>query len=149
MNNKIIIGIVGAIVLVGASFYGGMAYGKSSVPSRGGGGNEQFMGMGNGQFQGGGGMRGGMSGGLTAGEIIAKDDSSITVKMQDGSTKIVLTGDSTTVMKTTEGSLSDLSVGTSVTVTGTTNSDGSMTGQSIQIRPEGGASFGGPMRTSQ
>lgn len=136
MNNKIIIGVVGAIVIAGASFYGGMTYGKSSAPARGqlsGGNFEQFQNGGMGNM----GPRGGMGGGITAGEIISKDATSITIKMQDGSTKIILFSDSTQVMKTAAGSLDDLSVGTNVSVTGTTNSDGSITGQSVQIRPAG------------
>lgn len=146
MNNKIIAGVVGAVVLVGASFYGGVAYEKSrGTPLQFGSGNsEQFQNRGMGAM----GLRGGTGGGITAGEIISKDTTSITIKMQDGSTNIVLIGESTEVMKTEAGSLDDLSVGTSVTVVGTTNSDGSITGQDIQIRPIGAMPFGG-MRTSQ
>lgn len=144
MNNKIILGIVGLLFIAG-SFYGGMAYAKSSTRSRGQFGNGQMMA--NGQFPGGG-MRGGMNGGgFTVGEIISKDTSSITIKMQDGSTKIVLVSDSTQVMKSASGSLADLSNGTNVVVTGTTNSDGSITGQSVQIRPASTTPFMGGART--
>jgi hypothetical protein len=146
MNNKIVLGVIGA-ALLGASFYGGVAYGKSGTQTRGQFGDEQFMRMGNGQLQGGG-MRGGMGSGLTAGEVIAKDETSITVKMQDGSTQIVLIGASTEVLNTIVGSAADLVVGATVAVTGTTNSDGSVTGQSIQIRPAGSTPFGG-MRPNQ
>ncbi|MES2135069.1 MAG: hypothetical protein V4449_02425 [Patescibacteria group bacterium] len=138
MNKKIIVGIV-VVVLLAGSFYGGMVYGKSSTPVRGQFGNGQFSGNPAGM----GGMRAGMGGGLTAGEIISKDATSVTIKMQDGSTKIVLIGESTQVMKTSAGSADDLSVGTNVAVTGTTNSDGSITGQSVQIRPAGSAPLGG------
>lgn len=135
MNNKIVVMVIGAIVLAGASFYGGMAYGKSSGPTRGELGNGQFMGRG--QLPGGGGMGAGVNGGFTAGEIIAKDDSSITVKMQEGGTKIILMSNSTQVMKAAEGSIADLGVGINVTVTGGTNSDGSITAENVQIRPIG------------
>jgi hypothetical protein len=74
--------------------------------------------------------------GFVFGEIIAKDDTSITIKFQDGSSRIVFYADSTEVGKFENGSLNDLEVGKSVTVTGKTNSDGSITAQSIQIRPE-------------
>ncbi len=131
MNKQIILGIVGLLVIAGA-FYGGMTYAKSKIPARGQFGNGQFVA--NGQLPGGD-ARGGMNGGFTSGEIISKDASSITIKMQDGSTKIVLVSGSTQVMKTASGNLSDLINGTNVVITGSTNSDGSITGQSIQIRP--------------
>lgn len=132
MNKKIIVGVVVIVLLVG-SFCSGVVYGKSSILARGQLVNSQFMGSATSMK----GMRAGMGGGLTAGEIISKDTTSITIKMQDGSTKIVLIGESTQVMKTATGSVGDLSIGTNVTVTGTTNSDGSITSQSVQIRPAG------------
>lgn len=141
MNKQMIIGGLVALVIVGGgAFYGGMAYGKSQTPARGQFGNGQFMGNG---LLPGGGMRGGMNGGFTAGEIISKDETSITIKMQDGSTKIVLVGSNAQVMKSATGSVDDLTVGTQVTVTGSANSDGSVTAQSVQIRPEGSAPFVG------
>jgi hypothetical protein len=139
MNNKIISGIIGVVIIAGGAFYGGMVYGKSSVPTRGGSG--QFVANANSIR--GAGARGGMNGGFTIGEIISKDATSITVKMQDGSTKIAFVSTSTQVMKSSVGSLGDLSVGTNVTINGTANSDGSITAQSVQIRPVGSLPFGG------
>lgn len=145
MNKKILGGIVTALVVVGGSFYGGMAYAKSTTPSRG-----QFTA--NGQFGAGvaGASRTGMrTGGFTAGQILLKDATSITIKMQDGSTKIVLIGSSTQIMKTAAGSQNDLATGTEVTVTGPTNSDGSITAQSVQIRPAGSMPLGSPTQTTK
>jgi hypothetical protein len=138
MNNKKIMAGVVVIILLGGSFYSGMVYGKSGTPARGQFGNGQFTGNLNGM----GGMRSAMGGGFTAGEIISKDATSVTIKMQDGNTKIVLMGTSTPVMKSTTGTLSELSIGTNVTVTGTSNTDGSVTAQSVQIRPTGSTPFG-------
>jgi len=148
MNKNIIAGIVGVVVIVGAAFYGGMVYGKSSSPARGQFSNGQLTGRPDGAA--GMGVRGGMNGGgFTAGEILSKDESSITIKMQDGSTKIVLVGSSTQIMKSITGSSDDLTTGTNVTVTGTANSEGSVTAESVQIRPAGSMPFVAPARTSQ
>jgi transcription elongation GreA/GreB family factor len=48
---------------------------------------------------------------FVGGEILSKDATSLTLKMQDGSTKIVLISPSTQVMKNTEGTADDLVVG--------------------------------------
>src|SRR3989344_1936606 len=106
MNKNIIAGIVGVVVIVGAAFYVGMVYGKSGSPARGQFSNGQFTGRLDGAT--GMGVRGGMNGGgFTAGEIISKDESSITIKMQDGSTKIVLVGSSIEITKSAAGSVED------------------------------------------
>ncbi|PIS15691.1 hypothetical protein COT62_02320 [Candidatus Roizmanbacteria bacterium CG09_land_8_20_14_0_10_41_9] len=73
--------------------------------------------------------------GQVMGEIINQDGVSITVKLQDGSTKIILYSAETTFSKTTEGSKSDLKVGERVGVSGTENSDGSVTAKNIQLNP--------------
>ena len=138
-NNKIVLAAA-AIVLIGAGFGGGYTFAKSQSP-RG-----QFAALGaNGQmiqFSGKGGpggvtFRTGANGGFSAGEILSKDANGITIKMQDGSTKIVLVGASAQIMKQTSGSLDDLSVGQNVMITGSPNSDGSITAQTVSLRPAG------------
>lgn len=138
MNTKTIVGALVALVIVGAgAFYGGTKY-ADSASAHAGAASAEF---GNGQFAGARGQGGRMgAGGFTGGEIISKDATSITVKMQNGSTKIVLVGGATQVMKSTTGSIDDLATGTNVSVTGTANSDGSVTAQLVQIRPAGAAS---------
>ncbi|MEO8581183.1 MAG: DUF5666 domain-containing protein [Patescibacteria group bacterium] len=69
------------------------------------------------------------------GEIISADEKSITVKLIDGSTKIVLLSDSTTINKAADATKSDLKAGEQVGVFGAQNSDGSVTAQSIQLNP--------------
>lgn len=127
--------LVLALVAGGVGFYSGMKYGKSSaIPARG-----QFSGMMNGAPGGtrtGQGNRGQFAGGgATSGEVIAKDDKSITIKMRDGGSKIVFFSATTQVMKAISGAATDLSVGEQVTALGTANTDGSVSAQSIQIRP--------------
>jgi hypothetical protein len=136
-------GLILVVVLVVAilSFKGGMVYSKSKNLN----GSGQYGSMMNGgnrgnQFGGTRGINGGprnmMNGaGFTAGEIISKDDKSMTVKLQNGGSKIVFFGESTKVSKSAEGTLMDLSVGQSVIVTGKGNSDGSITAADVQLRP--------------
>lgn len=133
-NNYVLIAVV-AIVMGVAAFFGGMKYQESKT------GNSNFAR----QFQNGTGSRtGGQSGqgrfgGATVGEIINSDTKSITVKMNDGSSKIVLLSDKTQINKAAAGTVSDLTTGTRVAVFGAVNSDGSVTAQNIQINP----TFGG------
>lgn len=136
-KNNIILGVVAAAVLLGASFWSGVSYAKNQAPMRGGfatANGAQFAGRGGTGMMG---TRTGAMGGFTAGQILSKDANSITIKMQNGSTKIVLINGSTTVMKQASGTQNDLSVGTEVVVTGPANSDGSVTATAVQIRPAG------------
>ena len=82
---------------------------------------------------GGGGTGGNSAGGFTRGNIIAQDSGSITVKLDDGSTKIILIPGSATIAVAQTGTASDLAVGKDVTVIGATNSDGTVTATQIQI----------------
>jgi threonine dehydrogenase-like Zn-dependent dehydrogenase len=69
------------------------------------------------------------------GEITSVDENSITVKMNDGSSKIVLFSDKTQVNKSAQASVADLKAGETVMVMGETGTDGSVTAQSIQLNP--------------
>jgi hypothetical protein len=81
------------------------------------------------------GSRGGIGGGFISGEVVSKDDTTITLKLKDGGSKIVFLSGSTEIMKSTQGTAQDISVGTQVSANGTSNSDGSVTAQMVQIRP--------------
>jgi hypothetical protein len=126
--------VVAAVFSVGA-FFSGMSYAENRTPSFG----NLPMGA-NGQFSGNG-MQGGATrtdrngaGNLISGEVIGKDTAGITMRLQNGSTQIILVGSSTQILKSTPGSLDDLDQGSTATVSGTKNSDGSVAAQSIQIR---------------
>ncbi len=114
---------------MGGSFYGGMTYAKSQTPARPTAG--QF-GAGRTGF-----ARGGAAGGGAAtGQIVTSDSTSMTIQLANSSsTQLVLLGNSTTIAKTVAGSSADLTPGTNVIVVGQANSDGSITAQSVQIRP--------------
>lgn len=130
-NQLIIVGIIALLVGSGAGFIGGMQYQKSKViastnqlTTRTGG--RRFGANGNGAIR---------------GTIISKDNNSITVKLADNSTKIVILSNSTTIGKSTQGTIDDVNNGSNVMVFGTPNSDGTLTAQMIQV---GGSMFGGP-----
>lgn len=72
----------------------------------------------------------------TAGEIIGADEKSITVKLQDGSSKIVLLSEKTQINKAEKATKEDLKKGEKVAVFGTENPDGSVTAQNIQLNPQ-------------
>ena len=70
-----------------------------------------------------------------SGEVISSDDASFTVKLQDGSSKIVLYSSKSTINKASEATKSDVVPGEKVMVMGTENADGSITAQNIQLNP--------------
>ena len=118
------------IVVAGIFFYGGIKYANAKAASartqaRAGGG--QFAGRNAGAR--------GAGGGFTAGTVIAKDATSITISVQGGGSKIILYTPSTQVMKAALGTADDVAVGKTITVTGSANPDGSVSAQSIQLRP--------------
>jgi hypothetical protein len=128
-KNMIIIGIL-VIGVAAGSFFGGMKYqqGRRSANFRQLGAQGQRMGVGNAN-----GNR--VAGGFrpVSGEIISMDDKSITVKLTDGSTKIVIYSTSTKVNKTSEGTISDLKTGEQIMVVGTAGTDGTVTAQNISV----------------
>jgi Domain of unknown function (DUF5666) len=133
-QNIIIVAVVTLLIGGGAGFFGGVAFQKNQRPQFTQSGNGNFGGRtGNGTANGANRVRNG--GGAVAGEIIASDASSITVKIADGSSKIVLMTGTTNINKATEGAKSDLTVGARVAIFGTTNTDGSVTAQNIQLNP--------------
>jgi len=121
------------VLLLGAAFYGGMKYDQTARLSR----------MGN--FR-----QGGLTGSantnnsFVGGEILSKDDKSVTIKLPSGGSKIVFISGSTQVMKSATGSINDLSVGQQVSANGTSNTDGSISATTVSIRPAGEPSMPAP-----
>lgn len=132
--------IISAIVLAGGSFYGGMTYQKTKTPATVRTGNQgQFGNWGNrGAFTAGGtGRNGGGMVGFVGGEILSKDANSLTIKLNDGGSKIVFYSTSTLISKMSTGTTDELAMGKDITVNGTANQDGSVSATMIQIRPQG------------
>jgi|SRR3989344_8344334 len=145
--NKVIIGAVVVIILVGVgSFYGGMRYTQSKSSARFS--QEEFQNFRNlspedrqQRFQGmaaNGGLRAGRMGGLAgsdfiAGEVISKDEKSVTIKLRDGGSKIIFYSETTAISKSVNGSSSDLEAGKQIIASGKSNQDGSITAQTIQL----------------
>ena len=138
------------LLVGGVAFYSGMRYTQSKTPfgfAQGDFENFQdlspeqrqqfFQGILQGNmgenFQKGVGGRAGT--GFLNGEVIAKDEQSLTLKMSDGGSKIVFFSDSTKISKTIEGSIDDIEIGKQIMVSGEQNSDGSYTTQTIQLSP--------------
>jgi hypothetical protein len=129
------------IVVTGGAFYGGTQYQNNKLVSagmlrgQGGPGGPGGQGRQGGGRQGMGGPANGGAGDFAGGQIIAKDDTSVTIKTRDGGSKIIFFSSTTAIDKSVAGATSDLSVGQQISANGKTSSDGSLTAQNIQIRP--------------
>ncbi len=148
-NQSMLITVVAVVIVGAAAFFGGMKYQQSKQFAGFRMGAAGMMGQqGNRQFVAGQNGRTGTANSMrpVVGEILSMDDKSITVKLQDGSSKIVLLPDTATYSKTDTGSKADLKVGGKVGVFGTTNSDGSVTAQTVQENPAFGIAGPGMMR---
>ena len=115
---------IAVVIIVAGSFYGGMVYAKSQSVR---GFNPQSFRTGQGDNR--------NANGISMGDIIAKDDKSITIKLTNGSSKIIFYSDTTEISKFVSGTTQDLEIGQSINITGAANQDGSLTATTIQIRP--------------
>jgi hypothetical protein len=77
----------------------------------------------------------GMGGGMVSGEVLSIDGQSITIKIQNGGSKIVLVPDDVKVTKSVSTDRSDIKQGENITVIGKANGNDSISAESIQIRP--------------
>jgi preprotein translocase subunit YajC len=126
-KNKIISLIVAFIVVAGIAYYAGTkSVATPARPAR----TANFS-MASSTARGG----RGMFGGGVSGQILSIDTNSLTIKSQDGGSRIVFLIASTTINKISAGSVKDLTVGTNVSVNGSNNTDNSINAQMIQIRP--------------
>ncbi|NTV40922.1 MAG: hypothetical protein HGA61_01455 [Candidatus Moranbacteria bacterium] len=151
-KQNLVIIVVAGLILLSGSFYGGMQYGVKNFSknqlvqnekSVGGfekktnaDGIQRMAGEQSGQrgMAGQGANANGGTGDFAGGEIISKDDTSVTIKTRDGGSKIIFFSAKTSIDKSVSGSIGDLSLGQQVTANGKASSDGSITAQNIQIR---------------
>ncbi|MDP3772482.1 MAG: hypothetical protein Q8Q94_03895 [bacterium] len=144
---------VGTLLLSSGSFYAGIRYGQTGNQASRNNGSEYFangpagIGTGRGSPSGRGGTRNGAAG-FTSGEVIAKDTQSITLKIRDGGSKIILYSPSTMIEKPAPGTATDLLTGTQLVIMGDANADGSITAKNIQIRPQAPAGTAPPQLPS-
>jgi len=120
MNKNLTITVLVAVVAAGAGFFSGSKYTASKRTAQRGNftmrpptGRQGFR--------------------PVSGEVLNVDDKSMTVKLPDGSSKIVILSDTTVISKSDTTAKSDVKVGDKVGVFGTDNSDGSVTAQSVQL----------------
>ncbi len=145
MSNKIIIvGVLCALIFGAGGFYGGMRYQQGKSPAAASGNFQRGAANVSGALRNG--RTGGSGGGFATGDILSKDDKSVTVQLRSSQnttgtastqagSKIIFFSASTDITKSASGTPADLQVGQTITVSGTANADGSLTAQSIQLRP--------------
>ena len=139
-QNQIISILILLIVVGGAAFFGGTKYQQKKTISQFGqrmanNTNVGQQGTGRGAANSTGVGKGGNGFNQTIGEISKIDENSITIKTNDGGSKIILISDSTIFRKSTDATKTDLIVGDKIAVMGDTNTDGSLTGKNIEINP--------------
>jgi hypothetical protein len=105
-----------------------------SAAGRSGGQNAGSGGPKNNAMDRGGAGNGNMA--FVSGKITAIADKIITVKSSDGGEKSIALAETAKYSKISDSTANDLASGKIVIVNGTSNTDGSVTAESIQIRPE-------------
>jgi hypothetical protein len=154
---KIILAVVVVVLIAGASFYGGLVFGKNQAsasaatvpmnfpegfqPPGGaaapGDGARPFGGRGQGGAAGDGAAAGNVPDGMTFGQIESIDGSTLTLLTQTGGAVTVQVTDTTLIEKNTSVDVTDLATGDAVIVSGSDNDDGSITARSVQVAPAG------------
>lgn len=145
-NKNIAIAAVVVILSSGVSFYAGTKYRSSTSPQTTfSGRNGAFVRQGAGQQAGG---RQIIRGRPIIGEVISQDEGGVTIKLPDGSSKIVAMSAKTTISKTTNTTKDELQPGAKVAAFGIENPDGSVTADNIQLNPMFEAQTGGRIGTT-
>ena len=153
-KNQVISLVIIGVLALGGGFFGGMQYGGSSGSQgniRGGDVTANLTGQfqdssehgdwnGDGQHRSGGNHPGrisgparGRDGRALVGEVLGVEDGALTLKTQDGGSKIIFFAESTQVREIISGSVDDALEGEQIVVFGQENPDGSYSAQAIQF----------------
>lgn len=122
-----LIAVVLIVVALGGGFFAGIQYQKSQRANLAGG---TFQ---NGQMM----RRFGTTQNVrpVRGQVISMDNNSMTIKLQNGNSDIVILAPSTLFVKSATAAATDMKNGDTVMIIGTQNSDGSVTASDVQINP--------------
>lgn len=133
MKNYIFLGLL-VILVAGVSFYGGTEYQKNKQSKLGLNMGQFNQKLGQNQEQrNGDNARIGGNFRPVVGEVLTVEDKSITVKLADGSSKIIFISEKTQINKIESVENTDIVVGAKVNIFGVENSDGSMTAENVQL----------------
>ncbi len=130
---KIILGLVIIAIIIGLSFYGGMLYKKQDRPTPP---------VNPAQLDTANPIATAVEPNRVApqdmivGKVTAMDNQSITLQLADGSTQTIFLSGTTRIGKVVTGTTDDITVGSSLAVNGTENSDGTVSAQMVQVRPQ-------------
>ena len=125
LDKKQTINLIIVLVLMGVSFYIGTQFPAKKMW------NNQFAMQGK---QGSVKQFNPNNGGMISGEVISKDEQSISIKLRDGGSKIILFSTSTVITKGSQGGIDDLTIGSQIMAVGSQNKDGSITARNIHLR---------------
>lgn len=127
------------VIVGGIGFGAGMKYQSSRQPAWGRlgatGNRAGNMMRPSGGREAGGQLMNRLGGRPVAGEVIAINDNTLTIKSPDGSTRLVVLSETTNINQATTADKSEIKVGSNVAVFGSDNSDGSVTAQNVQLNP--------------
>lgn len=134
-NKNLLLVVVLVIVSLGGGFFAGMQFQKSQ--------RAPFAG----QFE----IRGrfgqmGQNVRPVRGQVLSVDATGLTVKLADGSSKIVVVSTSTAFLKSASATKDDVQTGDTVMVVGSQNADGSVTAQEVSINPPAGRKAPAPTK---
>jgi hypothetical protein len=138
-NMMVVVAVVLIIVASAGGFFAGLMYQKNQTPALGTTIRGNFA------------ARAGQNAAFRpiGGQVLSMSDTTLTVKLSDGSTKIVVLSSSTAFLQSTKAALTNVKTGDTVNVVGTQNSDGSVTAQDIQINPPMQGGFARPAGAGQ